>query len=157
MARLDFAHLPVVIKYKGPVAGLILMTVGLLTVLSVTVSQNGPSVIWVSLGVICFLFGIFSAGRRKIVEIDESLVRAKHTGPFNWNTDWEEPVQAYRAVCIYPWVIEYELVYQVSLDHPDKTKTIVITHTSNRLRAMRLCKDAANVLHLPTEIHTDLR
>ncbi len=44
--------------------------------------------------VICkfFVFG------RTIYKIDEHVVRARYTGLFNTETDFEEPVQAYRAI-----------------------------------------------------------
>ncbi len=97
--------------------------------------------------VICkfFVFG------RTIYKIDEHVVRAKFTGLFNKETDFEEPIQAYRAVeC--DRILDGDgkvLCYQVSLDHPDSTRRIPIIKTLHMSQLIEVGEQAANALHLP--------
>ncbi len=151
----DFSKLPTTIIPQRTVTTAVTISWAVVAILILVffyvLSVGNSSFLIISVAVLIIAIGIFFGFGRTFYKIDEHVVRARFTGLLNTETDFEEPIQAYRAVeC--DRILDGDgkvLCYQVSLDHPDSTRRIPIFETLHMSQLVEVGEQAANALHLP--------
>ena len=156
----NFSKLPITIIYKGTATTVVTISLVVAVVVNFVFFTFVISIVggefyspFLIIPIVLFIIaiGIFFVFGRTVYKIDEHVVRARYTGLFNKETDFKEPIQAYRAV---EGDRHFDgdgnvLCYQVSLDHPDSTRRIIFFETLDMSQLIEVGEQAANALHLP--------